>query len=510
MSFSQLTYYRPLAEKPAPRRVKAEVCIYGGTASGIIAALQLRRLGRSVILLEPSGRLGGLTTGGLSWTDFGNKAAIGGMSREFYRRLGVKYGAEEDWKFEPHIASQVFLEMVTEHQVPVYLREFVHGVTLNRAHILSLTTENNLTVEADLFIDASYEGDLMGRAGVRYHVGREGNSVYGETLNGVQVRDKHQFDFAIDPYRLEGVPESQLLPFINPQVEPQGSGDNRIQAYNFRLCLTNKPDNRLPFPKPEKYDPMQYVLLSRYLAKGWKGVFQKFDPIRGDKVDMNNHGAVSSDFIGANHVWPEADYPLRERLFQEHVTYQMGLMWFLTNDSSVPSDIQKQASQWGLCRDEFQETGGWSPQLYIREARRMVADYVMTENDCMAKRLAEDPVGLGSYTMDSHNCQRVVKDGRVWNEGDVQVRVPQPYPISYRAIVPKREQCDNLFVPVCLSASHIAFGSIRMEPVFMVLGQSAALAADLALSRKLAVQDVPYPELRQRLEQAGQVLVWKT
>jgi FAD dependent oxidoreductase len=326
----------------------------------------------------------------------------------------------------------------------------------------------------------------------------------------VQVRDKHQFEFAVDPYRHEGRPESSLLPNINETLaEPEGSGDQRIQAYNFRLCLTQDPKNRIPFAKPEGYDPLHYVLLARYLATGWKAVDQKFDAIRGDKVDMNNHGAVSSDFIGANHVWPETDYALRERIFQEHITYQKGLMWFLANDLSVPSAIRESIGKWGLCKDEFQETGGWPHQLYIREARRMVSDYVVTEHDCLGKRIAEDPIGLGAYNMDSHNCQRFVKDGRVWNEGDVQVRVPQPYPISYRAITPKRKECENLLVPVCVSASHIAFGSVRMEPVFMILGQSAAFAADMALARQCAVQEIPYSDLHRVLTDAGQVLAWK-
>lgn len=507
---AELYYYRPPKEKPTPQTLKADVCIYGGTSGGIIAAVQLRRLGRSVVVLEPSGHLGGMTSGGLSWTDFGNKNAIGGMAREFYRRVGAKYGVAEELHFEPHVAERVFLDMVTEHQVPVYFRQFVQSIRTRGAHLVSLTTETNLTVEADVFLDATYEGDLMARAGVTYHVGREANSVYGETLNGVQVKDKHQFRFPVDPYREEGQPDSGLLPNVMAALtEPEGTGDNRIQAYNFRLCLTQNPKNRIPFALPENYDPLQYVLLARYLAKGWNEVFQKFDPIQGEKADVNNHGAVSTDFIGANHVWADADYALRERLFQEHVTYQKGLMWFLANDPAVPAGIRNRVRKWGLCRDEFQETGGWSHQLYIREARRMASELVLTEQDCLSHRVAEDSIGLGAYGMDSHNCQRFVRDGRVWNEGDVQVRVPKPYPLSYRIIVPKRKEADNLLVPVCVSASHIAYGSVRMEPVFMILGQSAAFAADLALSHRCAVQDVPYPELRRALETAGQVLDWK-
>jgi hypothetical protein len=511
----KLHYYEPIQGRPKARTLTVDVCVYGGTSGGVVAAVQLRRLGRKVALLEGSAHLGGMTSGGLSDTDIGNKAAIGGMSREFYRRVGKKYGVEEEWRFEPHVAEQVMNEMAKEAKVPVYLRQFLQSVTKTGARLTSLTTESGLTVRAKYFIDASYEGDLMARAGVRYTVGREANSVYEETLNGVQVRNLHQFSKAVDPYIKAGDPASGLLPDINPSLtESQGSGDRRIQAYNFRLCLTTDPQNRIPFPKPEGYDPQQYVLLARYLAADWeqeslqKEIFSKFDPIRSNKVDKNNHGAISTDFIGANYAYPEGDAAARERIFQQHVIYQMGLMWFLANDPSVPEAIRTKMSAYGLCKDEFTETGGWPHQLYVREARRMISDYVMTEYHCRGEAAAEDAVGLAAYTMDSHNCQRFVHDGRVWNEGDVQVGGSPPYPISYRAIVPKKAECENLFVPVCLSASHIAYGSIRMEPVFMILGQSTALAADLALARNAAIQDLSYPELRPRLEKAEQILAW--
>lgn len=505
MVHPNLYYWKP-PSAVKPQTIKTQVCIYGGNSGGVMAAVQLRRLGRSVILLEPGGHLGGLSTGGLSYTDFGNKAAIGGLAREFYRRVGAKYGVNEEWNFEPHIAERVMLDLVTENQVPVYYRQFVAKVQMRGKRLTALTTENGLTVQADQFIDCTYEGDLMARAGVSYHVGREGNSVYGETLNGVQVRGTHQFDFPVDPYVKEGDPSSGLLPGIDPApLEAPGTGDKRVQTYNFRMCLTRRTENRIPFPKPPGYDPREYMLLARYLATGWNEVFRKFDPIRNDKTDTNNHGAVSTDFIGRNHTWPEADYATRERLFQAHVTYQMGLMWFLANDERVPEPIRTKMAGYGLAKDEFPETGGWPHQLYIREGRRMVSDYVMTELNCRGQKVAERPVGIASYNMDSHNCRRFLQDGKVKNEGDIQVGV-KPYPIDYRAIIPKRGECENLFVPVCLSCSHIAYGSIRMEPVFMILGQSAALAADLALQRKCALQDIPYEDLRPRLEQAGQVL----
>jgi hypothetical protein len=505
---ANLRYYAPPVQI-VRRTLEADACIYGGTASGVVAAVQLARLGRTVVLLDPAAHVGGMTTGGLSWTDFGNKAAIGGIAREFYRRCGSRYGAEEEWCFEPKVAADVLEEMLRETGVTVQRREFLKSVGMREGRIASLTTESGLTVRSRVFVDATYEGDLMARARVSFTVGREGNSRYGETINGVQRLNKHQFDRPVSPYVVEGDPSSGLLPGIEPAAkERPGTGDRRIQAYNFRLILTQNPRNRIAFPRPEGYDPAQYVLTARYLAAGWTGAFGKFDPIRGDKVDKNNHGATSTDFIGANHRWPAASYVERERIFQEHVRYVAGWFWFMANDPSVPQAVRERMSAWGLCKDEYTDTAGWPHQLYVREARRMVADYVVTEHDCRGKVRAEDAVGLGSYGMDSHNCRRYVLDGNVTNEGDVQVGGFPPYPISYRAIIPKRGQCANLLVPICISASHIAYGSARMEPVFMVLAQSAAIAADIALGRGVAVQDVPYADLRPRLIEAGQALAW--
>lgn len=505
-----LHYYPPASEKPQQEHLSVDLCVYGGTSGGVSAAVQAARDGRTVVLVAPETHLGGLTTGGLTNTDIGNKAAIGGLSREFYRRVGKKYGADEEWRFEPKVAEQVYTEMVEEARVPVRTGHFLKSVRRDGRRIVSLTTERGLTVRARMFIDATYEGDLMARAKVSYAVGRESNATYGETVNGVQVRDKHQFEAPVSPYVVEGEPSSGLLPGIDPKpAEPDGAGDHRVQAYNFRMTLTTVPENRIPFPKPEGYDPRRYVLLARYLKTGWNEVFRKFDPIRGNKVDTNNHGAVSTDNIGMNYGYPEGDYRTRERIFHEHVVYQQGLMWFLANDRSVPEAIRTKMSQWGLCRDEFQDTGGWPRHLYVREARRMVSDYVMTEHECRGARRAYDSVGLAAYTMDSHNCQRIVNDGRVLNEGDVQVGGFPPYPISYRSIVPRREECENLLVPVCLSASHIAYGSIRMEPVFMILGQSAAAAAGLALSGDAVVQNVDVAKLQARLLELGQVLRWE-
>ena len=505
-----LHYWQPVRDRPAPEKMQVDVCIYGGTAAGVAAAIQAARDGLKVVLVAPEQRLGGLTTGGLTWTDFGNKGSIGGISREFYRRLGRMYGVAEEWTFEPKVAEQVLQEMIAEARVPVRPGHFLKSLRRKGSRIQAITTERGLTVEARIFIDTTYEGDLMARAGVSCTVGREDNSKYRETLNGSQVRDKHQFDYSVSPFVVDGDASSGLLPGIESgPVAPNGTGDRRVQAYNFRMTLTQVPENRIPFPKPRGYDPREYVLLSRYLQHDWKWVFGKFDPLRGGKVDKNNHGPISTDFIGRNYAWPEADYKTREKIFQAHVVYQQGLMWFLANDPAVPEECRARMSAWGLCKDEFTDTGGWPRQLYVREARRMVSDYVLTEHDCRGVRKAEDSIGLGSYGMDSHNCRRVVIDGAVKNEGDVQVGGFSPYPIAYRSIVPRRGECENLLVPVCVSTSHIAYGSVRMEPVFMILAQSAAAAARIALEGDGAVQNVDYGRLRARLVELGQVIEWK-
>ncbi len=507
MAANRLCYYDPALIEASSEHFDVDLCIYGGNSGGVAAAAQAARLGRSVVLLEPGDHVGGLSSGGLGYTDFGSKSAIGGLAREFYRAVGAHYGVDEEWKFEPHVAEQVCQAMLATAKVPVRFRQFLHEIEIIGGAITRILMEGGLSVRAKMFLDCSYEGDLMAQAKVPYTWGREPNSQYGETINGVQVHKGHQFDFPVDPYVIPGQPASGVLAGIDPSpLAEQGSGDQRIQAYNFRMCLTKAAANRIPFPKPDGYDPQWYELHLRYLAAGWRDVFRKFDAIRGDKTDTNNHGATSTDFIGQNHAWPEAGYAARETIFQAHVAYQQGLMWFWANDPRVPAEIRTGMAQWGLPKDEFTATGGWPHQLYVREARRMLGAYVQSESDCMGKRSAEDAVGLGSYNMDSHNCRRFIVDGRVMNEGDVQIHVPRPYHISYRAIIPPKGSVANLLVPVCLSASHIAYGSIRMEPVFMVLGQSAATAASQCLAAGCAVQDLAYGPLRERLLKDGQVL----
>ncbi|WP_269540398.1 FAD-dependent oxidoreductase [Cerasicoccus fimbriatus] len=525
-------YFKPEWVQPTTERLQADVAIYGGTAAGVIAAKALAKRGRSVVILNPSPILGGMTTGGLGWTDFGKKDVIGGMSRQFYLDLGASYGSDEPaWTFEPKAAQKLIDAYADHEKITVRHKQFLAAVSLEGSRIKSVEMLGGLVVEAQCFMDCTYEGDLFAKAGVRYTVGRENNDVYGETINGVQIRPKHQFASPVDPYVVEGDPTSGVLPYVNEgDAAPEGTGDHRIQAYNFRVCMTDDPELKVDWVKPDSFDPLDHELARRWFnstpddynahlpnAKNNNlpdpdSILRKFDVIDPKtpggylKTDTNNHGPVSTDFIGANYAWPEASYAEREVMFQEHYDYIMGHFWFMANDPSIPEVYRKGYGRFGLPKDEFPESGHWPHQLYVREARRMVSDYVLSEQDVQHFRQPEDPVAMGSYAMDSHNCQRFVRDDRVYNEGDVQLKPKAPYGISYRSIVPSADQCENLLVPVCLSASHIAFGSIRMEPVFMALGESAAIAADIAMTAQCAIQQVDYAKLASELQAAGQVL----
>ncbi len=503
----------------AQETLETDICVYGGTAGGVVAAVEAARLGKEVVLLEFGSHLGGMTSGGLGQTDIGNKGAIGGISREFYRRVGAKYGREEAWIFEPHVAERVLFEMINEAKVPVYFQSRLRGVRKSGVRIESITLEGGRTIRAKIFIDASYEGDLMAKAGVSYTVGRESNSTYGETLNGVRaLTPKHQFLVSVDPYLTPGKSDSGLIALIQPgDGGVPGGGDKSVQAYNFRLVLTRDPANRRPITPPADYDAARFELLARYL-QAWIASTNK-RPTLGDlmhiqmmpngKTDINNNGAFSTDFIGANYDYPEADYAARARIWQDHESYTRGFLHFLATDSRVPENIRKEMQSWGLTRDEFLDTQGWPHQLYIREARRMISDYVMTERNCRESLELPDAIGLAAYTMDSHNCQRLAKNSRTENEGDVQVGGFPPYAIAFRSIIPKQAECENLLVPVCLSASHIAYGSIRMEPVFMVLCQSSAAAACLALQQHCPVQQIDVSALKEQLLAEKQILAWK-
>lgn len=528
---SDLHYFQRDWIQKSDRVITADIAIYGATSAGIVAACVASRRGKRVALLHPGKTVGGLTTGGLGWTDFGKKHVIGGTARDFYRAVGKHYGKEEEWQFEPHVASAVFDAMLTQAGVSVETCQFLEKVELSAGKIVEIAMLGGLRVRAKVFIDATYEGDLMAQAKVSYTVGREGNAPYGETLNGVQVREFHQFSHPVDPFVRAGDPSSGLLPWIidDDLSRKQGQADRRVQAYCFRVCMTDDPALKIDWEKPDGFDPLQYELAARWFAgpkdkyndqlPGAGGAMDtpmKFDvfpnrtPGGFRKTDTNNHGPVSSDFIGANHDWADGCYETREKLFQAHVTYQKGYYWFMANSERIPERYRNAYRTWGLPKDEFKTTGHWPHQLYVREARRMIGDYVLTEHDCMHTRKCDDPVGMGSYNLDSHNCQRFVmrapEGPRVMNDGDVQVKPAGPYTISYRCLVPKRGECANLLVPVCCSTSHIAYGSLRMEPVFMVLGESSALAADLAIDGNTTVQDVPYTKLRPLLDDAAQVL----
>lgn len=512
---------------------EADIIIYGGTSSAVIAAVQAKRMGKQVLVVSPDRRIGGLSSGGLGFTDTGNKEVIGGLARSFYHEVYAYYEQEEAWKwqkreeygnkgqgtpaidgdertmwiFEPHVAERAFEKFLKEYQIPVLRDEWLDrekGVELVNGKIVLFRTLSGKGFKGKMYIDATYEGDLMAAAGVQYTVGREANSTYGEQWNGIQtgtLHHDHYFKTNIDPYKIPGDPSSGLLPLISANDPGQkGEGDERVQAYCFRMCLSNHPENRVPFPRPDGYDSSQYELLVRVFQSGWRELFNKFDMIPNRKTDTNNHGPVSTDYIGMNYDYPEASYERRREIVQEHEVYQKGLMYFLATDPRVPKDLQKRFNEWGLAKDEFPENGHWPTQLYIREARRMVSDYVMTEADVLSTREVPKSIGMGSYTLDSHNTQRYVKpDGFVQNEGDIGVKTPGPYAISYGAIIPRQSECTNLLVPVCISSSHVAFGSVRMEPVFMILGESAATAAAIAIDQNVPVQKVRYSDLESQL-----------
>ncbi|WP_289644626.1 FAD-dependent oxidoreductase [Maribacter aestuarii] len=542
------------------RSVSADVIIYGGTSAGITAAIQAARLGKSVIILEPTNRLGGLTTGGLGQTDIGNKQVIGGLAREFYRSIKSHYndstnwvwqrsseykdggqtqsGKDEDamWTFEPSAALEVYNEMLKDLDIKIVYNQKLNretGVSKVANTITSITAKSADTYLGTVFIDATYEGDLMAAAGISYTVGRESNSQYGETLNGIQANKfattlsgtvsnnsvYHNFVDGVDPYVVKGDSLSGLLPFINPGGPGlDGQADEGIQAFCFRMTLTNHPDNRIPFTKPENYNELDYELLFRnYEAANGpiEEMYSYGDPILpwinaampNRKTDTNNQKGFSTDFIGQNWDYPEASYEEREKIIARHRDYQQGLMWTLAYHPRIPKKVRDRVSQWGTCKDEYEREDGWQQQLYIREARRMIGDYVMTQKNCERIDVVNDPIGMAAYGMDSHHIKRyVTSEGYVANEGNVEAHVKAPFPISYRSIVPKKIECSNLVVPVCLSASHIAFGSIRMEPVFMVLGQSSGVIASMAIDQGRAVQDIPYDALKETLAELEQVL----
>lgn len=514
-----------------------DVVVYGGTAAGMVAAIQASRMGDSVVLLEPGKYLGGMTTGGLGATDLGDKHSLGGIAREFYRamydyytnpavwrsetreeylpkhRLIYTEDMKTQWFFEPHVADKLLREMLEKEKVRVVYNARLDrkdGVKKDGTRIVSIRTLDGQTYDGKMFIDTTYEGDLMAAAGVSYFVGREANARYGETFNGIRFLEEDRVKH-ISPYIKAGDPSSGLLPRVDPKPPGNpGEEDHRIQAYNFRMCLTDDPDNRVAIAKPEGYDPLQYETVLRHLLANPKvklgEILFTLVPMPNRKTDSNNKNLFSTDYPGGSHAWPEASYEEREKILKEHRTYQQGLFWFLANDPRVPESMRTEVARWGLAKDEFTDNENWPHQLYVREARRMTSDYVVTEADCMGQRRAEDSVGLASYGMDSHLVSLFVDDQHRLRLEGAFFRSVKPYPVSYRSIIPKKNECTNLLVPICLSASHVAYGSMRMEPVFMMLAQAAATAAALAIKDDVALQDVPYAQLRSQLEKDGMVL----
>jgi hypothetical protein len=490
------------------KRKKYDVIVYGGTSAGVIAAFTAKQMGKSVLLVEPGIRIGGLSSGGLGYTDIGNKYAIKGLSLDFYRKVGQHYGNFEQWIFEPHVAENIFLQYLKRAKVKVLYSYRIIAAKKSKGMIRSVLLENaqhptvktNKVIYGKEFIDCSYEGDLMARAGVSYMVGREDNKQYNETYNGSQLREKHQFPDGIDPYTVPGEPNSGLVWGIsNSALLPDGTGNKMVQSYNFRVCLSKDTTNSIPITKPDDYQPERYELLLRLMAK--KPIkhiedFMTTSSMPNRKTDINNNGPFSTDMIGMSHEYPETSYEHRQAILKAHENYTKGFFYFVGHDPRMPVEIRSEMLQYGYPKDEYLNTNHFTTQMYVREARRMIGEYVMTQANCQGKERVKDGIGMAAYTMDSHNAERIVVNGMVKNEGDVQIGGFGPYPISYRSIIPKSDECTNLFVPVCLSASHIAYGSIRMEPVFMMMGQAVAVAACLAIDHKVEVQHVDVKTLQ--------------
>lgn len=520
---------------------EADVVVYGDASGGVTAAVQAARMGKSVILVSPVGHLGGLSSSGLGWSDIGNDKILGGLAREFYHQLYKHYQAPAAWTherrdafknegqgvpglnpetelasvFEPKVAEAVFDELMTEAGVTVIAGrlDLAAGVAVRDNRITALRLEDGTEIKGKVFVDASYEGDLLPGAGVTFAIGREANADFDERGNGNRgVARKNQLPNGIDPYVIKGDATSSLLAGVNADAGGgPGDGDHHLQAYCYRMVLTDVPENRVTIPKPAGYDESQYELLFRAIEAGQKEGFFKTSPVPNRKTDSNNTGGVSTDFVGMNYGrnwnWATLGHRERELLATKHRHWQLGLVWTLQHHLRVPEAIRAAHARWGLAKDEFVDNGHWPYCVYVREARRMRSDFVMTENHCTRKLPVDDPVGMGAYALDSHNTQRFVHDGMVKNEGDIQASLGgRAYGISYRSLVPQANECENLLVPWALSATHIAFGSIRMEPVFMALGQSAGTAACMAIDAGSSVQAVPYEKLRAQLLKDGQRL----
>ncbi len=496
-----------------------DVVVYGATASGVVAAVAAARQGARVALLEPGTHLGGMVASGLGHTDTGRKETIGGISLEFFKRVGRHYGVPVAWDFEPHVAEDVFKAMARQAKVNVFynsrLREY-GAIRKKSLRITQVTMESGDVFSAQAFIDATYDGDLMGQSAVTFTWGREGRDKYDESFAGVREGHRyagHWFKVPVSAYGSH----HRLLPNINHGPRGKaGAGDKKVQAYNFRLCLTRDKDNQVPIPKPLNYNAFDYELLARLIEAtvNEQGSTPRLNqlmiisPLPNGKTDINNNGAFSTDYIGKNWAYPTASYNRRGHLWREHADYTAGFFYFLAHDRRVPKPLKDEMQQWGLARDEFTDTGNWPFQLYVRESRRMVGEYVMTQHDLETNVTKPDPIGMGSYNTDSHNVQRYAEaNGDVQNEGDTQVPTI-PFQIPYRILLPWREQCTNLLVPVSVSASHIGYGALRLEPVYMIMGQAAGVAATMAIDDKRIVQEVEPGSLTQKLKKQGAVMEW--
>jgi len=521
LAVSLLSSDRATADSPpAPTTASADVCVYGGSGAAVTAARQAALMGRKVLIVSPEKHLGGMNVEGLGSSDldnhgFKNSVAVGGLAKEFYQRLAKKYGRSGmARRFEPHVAEEVMNDLADHQNVRIFLGQRIsekHGtVKKSDGRIQAITTEDGSVFSARVFIDATIEGDLLHFAGVSTVIGREANAKYGETKNGIRGRNTYrQFSVKVDPYVVPGDSSSGVIPTI--QDEPlgtPGAGDDSVMGYCFRMCLTRDPQNRIPFKKPQGYDRGQYEIYLRYLKAGGR-LFAPSPRLPGGKTDLGSWHDLSANLYGMNHEYPGGDYATRQQVYRQHLTFTQGLCYFLANDPEVPERTRARWRDWGVCKDEFQDNGGWPRRMYVRSARRMVSDYVITEHH--TKRHdptpVAAPVGVAYWPPDMHHARRIIRDGVAYNEGFVFGGNDWgPFGISYRSLVPKREECTNLLTPTCPSSSYVAYGAIRLEWTFLVLGQSAGAAAALVAERDVAVQDLPYEVLKERLRDDGQVL----
>jgi hypothetical protein len=504
------------------QKIDTEICILGGSEAGFTAAIQAARLGKKVVLIEPTGHPGGMMVEGIvKDIRFGSARIIGGIAREVYTAIEVYYGLEPDFqdpawysKYEPSVAESIIEDLLARERNIIMIRKTrikeAGGVDKEGLELKRVVLENGIEISARLFIDASIEGHLIHFAGVSTETFREGNAKYGETRNGIQVDNTYrQFMVKIDPYILQGDPESGLLPTIQDGVPGEyGARDKHIQGFCFRMCMTKNKDNLIPVTKPQNYNPALYEIYRRYLHAGGK-LFQPQSNRHNGKTDIGSWHDLSANLYGENWQYPDGNYAAQDSIVQYHREFSMGLIWFLQNDPGVDTATRKNWEGWGLCKDEFVDNGNWPRRLYIRSARRMVSDHVITEHHTRRdnEKRIEDPVALAWWPPDTHHARRIVKDGFAYNEGFVFGGDDwRPFGISWNALIPKSVECTNLITPTCLSSSYVAYGAIRILPTFMILGQSAGCAAALALDMRKPVQQIKYDELKRTLLENGQIL----